>query len=104
MRFRGRFMREVSRFERCCGGADCTQAGLAQFHDYESRGIRPATPDPYFARLLDGKRWWEWQVNEIARMYGTDEWWGWHQLAEDFANDKPALKQIADRIGVAITL
>lgn len=91
-------MAEVARFERCCPGPDRNASGLAQFHAYESRGVRPADPDPYFRRLLDGKKWWEWTVNAIAETYLTDDWWGWAQFEQDYAGDEAGLKQIRRRV------
>jgi hypothetical protein len=96
---RQRFIVECDRFERCCDGPPRNGAGLSQFHSWESSGIMPAEPDPYFRRLCDGKAWWEWTINEYASTYGTFEWPGWTQLAEDFAGDEAGLRQIRRRCG-----
>lgn len=66
--------------------------------DYESRGVKPPRPHPYFESLLNGKKWWEWQLNEIAATYGTGDWWGWATLEQDYADDLAGLKQIVQRV------
>jgi len=90
---------EVLRFERCQHGFPRTKRGLQQFQEYESKGVYPEYPDPYFIRLLNGKKWWEWTVNEYAARYGTAEWPGWVQLEQDFASDPAGLEAIARRVG-----
>lgn len=102
-RYRDSFMAEVARFERCCPlpAHEPEPVGLAQFFAFESQGIEPAEPSPYFVRLLNGKRWWEWQLNEMARTYGTDEWWGWATIEDDWRNDPRAVRQLRQRIGLA---
>jgi hypothetical protein len=91
-------LREVERFERCCRvQARRNPIGLEQFHNYESRGLVPEQPDPYFARLLDGKKWWEWSLNEYAKLYESNEWPGWLQLEQDFAGDEAGLNQVRKR-------
>lgn len=99
---------EILRFERCCDGYPRTKIGLAQFRVYESTGQGPgerdalgnwgSEADPYFVRLWNGKRWWEWTVNEYASAYGTRDWPGWTVLQRDFADDPDGLEQIARRI------
>lgn len=100
MKLRAKFKNEIERFERCCDGAAPTLTGLHQFHAHESKGTKPQEPDPYYQRLLNGKRWWEWTVNEYASLYESWEWWGWAMLEQDFKNDPAGLKQIRDRIGL----
>ena len=92
------FLASVRRYERCQPGASRTEVGLRQFHGLESRGEHPEIPDVYFQRLLDGKRWWEWTLNEYAGLYSTPEWPGWERLREDFADDLPAVRQIRQRV------
>src|SRR5438552_2243084 len=97
--FSQRFLIEVKRFERCCDGVSETPLGLQQFYDYESTGKQPSHPDPYFNRLLDGKRWWEWIVNQYRDLYFTNEWPGWLCLEEDFRHNPTGLRQIEQRLG-----
>ena len=94
------FMVEVVRFERCgmCSGPPRSGVGLAQFHARESRGHVPAQPDPYYQRLTNGKRWWEWTLNEYGKLYGTREWWGWATIEADFARDPAGLRQVRARV------
>lgn len=100
MKYRAGFLREVQRFADTMRPQICvaTEKGLAQFHDYESRGIRPQSPDKYFRFLLDGKAWWEWTLNNIAETYGTDEWPGWYCLALDFKDDAEGFLQLRKRL------
>lgn len=100
MRFRKSWLREVNRYRRTMRPMHvrATLAGLLQFRNYESLGRWPGVPEPYFLLLWNGKRWWEWTVNEIAATYLTDGWWGWCRLAEDFAGDSAGLRQIRGRI------
>lgn len=100
-RYRQSFLDEVVRFERCnpCP-AGSEPIGLRQFFDRESRGITPESGTPYFRRLLDGKKWWEWTLNEYADRYLTWEWWGWWQITKDFAGDLAGFRQACQRCGV----
>ncbi len=98
------FLAECRRFERCndASSASRSEIGLRQFHTYESRGTMPEAPDPYFVRLLDGKKWWEWTLNYYAdqlRNNGGQEWPGWFQITEDWQDDPAGLRQIARRCG-----
>lgn len=99
---RERFRREARRFDainRQAGSPPPTERGLRQFHRFESLGETPAQPDPYYEHLVDGKRWWEWTLNSYAELYLTDDWPGWAQLEEDFADDPAGFKQLERRIG-----
>lgn len=97
-----KFLRECDRFEQACDYPGFlpvrNDIGLKQFHELESKGVRPICPDPYFVRLLEGKKWWEWTVNFIAERYLTRDWDGWWQLAIDFKDDESGYRQIADRV------
>lgn len=97
MRYKRSWLAEVERFERCQCGADRSEVGLAQFFAYESRGVWPVEPDAYFTRLWDGKRWWEWTLNEYAARRFTNEWPGWAQLEDDFAGDPAGFHQVKRR-------
>ena len=102
MKIRQRMLVEVERFERCMdqrGSAPRNDRGLRQFVDYESRGIMPAEPDRYFERLLDGKRWWEWTLNEYAKSRFTDWWPGWNTITDWFSGDPSGLEQVRRRCG-----
>ena len=89
---------EILRFERSMPGYPRTSIGLQQFYERESKGREPGEPDPYFLRLCNGKKWWEWTVNEYAALYSTSEWPGWRQLEDDFRTDPRGLEAIARRI------
>ena len=100
-KYRKSFLHEVARFDRCnrqTGSPFPNDIGLRQFYDYESRGIRPDAPDPYYVHLLNGKKWWEWTVNEYAGLFTTNDWPGWCILEQDFADDPAGLEQIRQRI------
>jgi hypothetical protein len=91
---------QIVRFERCqMPGAAPTESGLRQFHHFESTGEQPASPDPYFLRLWNGKKWWQWTVKNLAELYGTAEWPGWLQLEHDFKDDPTALIELRGLIG-----
>lgn len=100
MRYKKTWMKEVDRFERIDNrcSAKRNDVGLRQFYEYESRGVEPDCPDPYFSRLLNGKKWWEWTLNEYADRWGTDDWPGWLCLAYDFLDDYPGYRQVLSRI------
>lgn len=93
------FLIECLRHARACDLPyyPMSDIGLSQFHDYESRGIKPSSPDPYFTRLLNGKAWHEWTLNFIASTYLTDEWLGWAILEYYYRHDLAGLKQIEQR-------
>lgn len=76
-----------------------TEDGLRQFHEYESKGIRPNAPDQYFKFLCDGKAWWEWTLNFIADEYLAPEWDGWYMKAIDFKDDPSGFRQLRQRCG-----
>lgn len=96
------FLTEVERFQRFFPSSPVkpNDLGLKQFYDLESSGIRPTDPNPFFTLLLDGKRWWEWQLNEISNTYLTDDWWGWAIFEDEYKNDPSGLKQIKRRCGI----
>ena len=73
-----------------------TEDGLAEFIAYENGGPVPLTP--YGADLLSCKRWQEWTLNQIAALYGTDEWPGWAQLRADCHDDPKWVRMIYDRV------
>lgn len=99
-----KFLKECDRFESACDYPGFrptrTELGLRQFYEKESNGIDPDKPDPYYVRLVEGKKWWEWTVNFIAESWGTMHWDGWVKLAEDFKDDESGFRQIADRVGM----
>lgn len=94
-----RWKRLFARFERCCDGPEYNKAGADQFIAYESMGTLPENPDPYFQRLLDGKKWYEWTINEYAALYDTSEWWGWDIIKRDLVDDPSMLEDIRRRVG-----
>jgi hypothetical protein len=57
-------------------GAPPDDEGLAQFHEYESRGVRPAEPTPYFLRLAGGRSMFNALQKTVRESYGTPEWQG----------------------------
>lgn len=98
--YSGRFLHEAARFERCQpGGAARTDLGLSQFHRHESLGVWPVDADPYFDRLWNGKRWWEWTLNQYRDLHFSQDWWGWCQIEKDFADDPAGLRQVKRRCG-----
>lgn len=98
MKYSKSFLLQVKRFEDEQEGVPQNDTGLLQFHSYESRGFEPETLDPYFTRLLNGKKWFEWRINQIAKTYGTDDWWGWYQLEQDYKDDPGQVELIRQRI------
>ena len=93
------FMAEVARFEKCStadGLLNRSEVGLQQFHEYESKGIKPSNPDQYFAFLCDGKKWWEWTLNFYIEQW-PQNWDGWYQYARDFLDDPRGFKQLRQR-------
>lgn len=102
MKYSVKFLAEVKRFDECNrqpGSPAPTEIGLKQFFEWESKGIEPAVPDRYFKHLLDGKKWWEWTLSEIAKTYLTSEWFGWMCYAEDFKDDQAGFRQLRQRCG-----
>jgi len=100
-RYKAKWLTELQRFERantCTKPPTRSALGRKQFHEHESRGVRPQQPDPYYVYLLDGKKWWEWTLNACAALYASDEWPGWHQLEIDFKDDPAGLKQLRARV------
>jgi hypothetical protein len=105
MKYRQKFLTQCDRFAKCCTAwPDVlpTELGYEQFHRYESHGISPDSPDPYYEKLIAGKKWWEWTVNQYAEIYLTPDWIGWHQLRLDFHDDADGYRQICQRIGVDV--
>lgn len=101
MKYRKSFLIEVERFDRCGRMAlskSPNDIGLQQFYEFESFGKKPEIPDPYYTLLCDGKAWWEWTLNEYAKMLFTMEWPGWYCLAFDFINDKSGFRQLRQRL------
>jgi len=96
---------EIWRFDRSCPGpAKRNQLGMEQFAKFEATGKTPEESDPYFLRLLDGKRWWEWTLNEYLKVCNQAAagdglcWDGWFQLAKDFVDDINGFKQLRQRL------
>ena len=58
-------------------GAAFDPEGLAQFHAYESQGVRPERPSPYFLRLDGGRSMFNAMAKEVRESYCTDRWQGW---------------------------
>jgi hypothetical protein len=111
MKYRRGFLEMVKRYSESNTSnkyAEPTDRGLEQFFLYESKGIRPDEPDPYFQHLLGGKAWWEWTLNEYADAFEkscrlgcsfTDcRWDGWYSLAYQFIEDPVGFKQLRQRI------
>ena len=66
--------------------------GREQFYYWESEGTIPNSPNPFFLRLQDGKKWFNWQINEYRSLYLTDDWFGWEQLKEDWKGNESILR------------
>ncbi len=76
--YRKAFLRWVDHFTGLSNiTADKNDIGLAQFYEHQSNGIAPVNPDPFYLRLVNGKKWFDWTVDEIHKSYGTSEWYGW---------------------------
>ena len=102
MKYSRGFLREVARFDsrglQPGRGTARTEVGLRQFYDYESSGIKPDAPDPYFTALVNGKAWWEWTLNQYADLRENRvDWPGWLQLALDFKDDPSGFRQVRQR-------
>lgn len=99
-KYSGNFLGEVARFERWSTSQRRSDRGLRQFYEHESRGIKPIDPDPYFVDLLNGKKWWEWHLNQVADTYLKPyDWHGWVSIRLDYFDDNSGFRQIRDRIG-----
>lgn len=61
--------------------------GKEQFFNKQSYGVTPNKPDSYYLRLIDGKKWFDWQIQEYIELYLSEEWWGWEQIINDYKND-----------------
>ena len=99
--YKAGWLLEVLRFKACSRQEKPPQGsrvGLSQFHAYESRGVFPSDPDPFFQRLLHGKRWWEWTLNQYGALFFTNEWPGWALLEQDFRGDERGLNQVRRRV------
>lgn len=103
MKYSAAFRKEVDRFDRILRPIVVPRSdeGIRQFHAFESRGVRPTHPAPFFTHLCDGKKWWEWTLNEFAASYSKQDgsWFGWAHLEESFTDDPRGLKQIRKRLG-----
>jgi len=102
MRLTTSFAAEISRFDKCGRqptSGKTTDIGIEQFYEYESSGIKPVEPDPYYALLCNGKARWEWMLNDIAGRFWTDMWRGWYVYAIDFKDDPAGFKQLRQRCG-----
>lgn len=79
--------------------------GRQQFFEFESFGKYPEQPDPYFLRLSRGKKWMDWQRNELRRSWKksmgllkdgeekpSTDWSGWYQLRQDWLGELDILK------------
>jgi hypothetical protein len=64
-----------------------SETGRQQFFELETSGGSPVDPDPYFLRLCDGKKWFDWLNTEMRESYLTEYWWGWYQLYEDWKDE-----------------
>lgn len=86
--------------ERFCrispdGGSARTEEGVRQFMAYESKGVEPDHPDPYFTRLLNGKRWWEWTVEQYRDSWkNRADWFGFLTYRRDFKNDHRGFRML----------
>jgi hypothetical protein len=71
-----------------------TQRGRDQFHDWESCGIEPDEPDPYFLSLKQGKKWFNVLQADIMHTYLTWEWWGFYQYWIDWKGQRWVLRHL----------
>jgi hypothetical protein len=81
------------------------ELGRRQFYEFESWGKVPENPDPYYLRLCDGRKWMDWQRNElkysIHKFFGLEikeqcsiEFHGWYLLREDWLGELHILKML----------
>lgn len=76
--------------------------GLRQFIAFDSEGIRPENPHPYFLVLDSGKRWWNWHKTGMRENFlgiNKDDaflWPGLYQLREDYMGEMWILKMLLD--------
>jgi|SRR3990167_1108252 len=62
--------------------------GREQFILYQSQGIKPDNPDPYYEMLNRGKLNFDFLCNEYRKMYWSGEWCGWLQLWKDWQGER----------------
>ena len=58
--------------------------GARQFWQYESDGTEPAKPDPYYLDLRRGKMERQHAITEMAKSYGTADWFGWDYIEREY--------------------
>ena len=71
-----------------------TGEGAKQFHEHQSRGIKPSSPDPYYLKLVDGKRTFDFLFSEYRKMYMSGHWWGFHLLWLDWEGKRWVLPHL----------
>lgn len=59
--------------------------GANQFWLFESRGIEPAKPDPYYLDLRRGKMERQHAITEMKNSFGTADWFGWDYIERKYA-------------------
>lgn len=80
--------RIFKKFSQINVNVEPTEIGREQFFNQQSFGIHPKDPDPYFIRLLNGKKWFDWQIQEYMSLYLSNEWWGWYTIFKDYKNEQ----------------
>lgn len=68
--------------------AEVSEKGRKQFFEHQSYGEKPKDPDPYYLRLSNGKKWFDFQIQEYLTLYDTQEWWGWYSIVNDYLQNK----------------
>jgi hypothetical protein len=63
---------------------DPTELGRRQFFLYQSSGLIPGNPDPYYETLTNGKWQFDFLSSEYLKMWRKREWWGWYLLWNDW--------------------
>jgi len=65
-----------------------TAEGRQQFHEEDTHGRQPASPDPFYLALRTGKKWFSVQQADIRSKWGSGEWVGWYQHWKDFKGER----------------
>lgn len=90
--------REDAYLKFCTSRVEPTEAGRRQFFEFETHGIAPESPDPFYLCLSEGRKWMDWMRNELKDAYkryldgDLDSWYGWYMLHLDWKGELHILK------------
>jgi hypothetical protein len=94
-----------------------TDIGREQFKQWESNGTIPEEPDEFFLVLQNGKKWFDWQLNDCKKQWDDhvqyqidyvewlrsdrskpfdkiDFWWGWESWRRDWEGEFWKMKEL----------